>query len=94
MAFYLHISFPGERLRLPQKVVLYNQTTFLWCLAEGAPAPGIVCRKNGLVVQNSTSVRYSIGIVKRNNDNYSCEVKKSEHGTMKEEFVLSIESEL
>jgi len=77
-----------------KQFVLYNQTTFLWCLAEGAPAPGIVWRKNGLVVENSTSVRYNIGIVKRNNDNYSCEVKKSEQETMKEEFVLSIESEL
>jgi len=94
MAFYLHISFPGGRLRLPEKVILYNQTTFLWYLAEGAPATGIAWRKNGLVVQNSASVRYSIGIVKRNNDNYSCKVKKSEQGTMKEEFVLSIESEL
>ena len=73
--------------------VLYNQTSFLWCLAEGAPAPIIVWRKNGLVVQNSTSVRYSMGIVKRNNDNYSCEVKKNDEETMKEELVVSIQSE-
>ena len=73
--------------------VLYNQTSFLWCLAEGAPAPIIVWRKNGLVVQNSTSVRYSMGIVKRSNDNYSCELKKNDEETMKEELVLFIESE-
>lgn len=77
-----------------KQVVLHNQTSFLWCLAEGAPAPVIAWRKNGLVVQNSTSVRYSMGIVKRSNDNYSCEVKKNEKETMKVEFVLTIESEL
>ena len=77
-----------------KQVVLHNQTSFLWCLAEGAPAPVIAWRKNGLVVQNSTSVRYSMGIVKRNNDNYSCEVKNNEKETMKKEFVISIESEL
>jgi len=74
--------------------VLYNQTSFLWCLAEGAPAPDIVWRKNGLVLQNSTNVRYSMGIVKTSNDNYSCEVRKNEQETMNEEFVLSVESEL
>jgi len=35
-----------------------------------------------------------MGIVKRNNDNYSCEVKNNEKETMKKEFVISIESEL
>jgi len=76
-----------------KQFVLYNQTSFLWCLAEGAPAPDIVWRKNGLVVQNSTSVRYSIGVVKRSKDNHSCEVRNSEQETMKKKFVLSIESE-
>ena len=76
-----------------KQFVLYNQTSFLWCLAEGAPAPIIVWRKNGLVVQNSTSVRYSTEIPKRSNDNYSCEVKKNNEETIKEEIVLFIESE-
>ena len=76
-----------------KQFVLYNQTSFLWCLAEGAPAPIIVWRKNGLVVQNSTSVRYSMGIVKRSNGNYSCEVNKNNEETIKEEIVLFIESE-
>ena len=76
-----------------KQFALYNQTSFLWCLAEGAPAPIIVWRKNGLVVQNSTSVRYSMGIVKRSNGNYSCEVKKNNEETIKEEIVLFIESE-
>ena len=77
-----------------KQFLLYNQTSFLWCLAEGAPAPIIVWRKNGVVKQNSTSVRYSMGIVKRSNDNYSCELKKNNDETIKEELVLFIESEL
>ena len=44
-------------------------------------------------MQNSTSVRYSMGIVKRSNDNYSCEVKKNDEETIKEGLVLFIESE-
>ena len=76
-----------------KQFVLYNQTSSLWCLAKGAPAPIIVWRKNGFVVQNSTSVRYSMGIVKRSNDNYSCEVKKNNGETIKEKLVLFIESE-
>ena len=76
-----------------KQFVLYNQTSTLWCLAEGVPAPIIFWRKNGFVVQNSTSVRYSMGIVKRSNDNYSCEVKKNNEETIKEKLVLFIESE-
>ena len=45
-------------------------------------------------MQNSSIVRCSIGIVKGNNDNYSCEVKNNEKETMKVEFVISVESEL
>ena len=77
-----------------KQFVLHNQTSFLWCLAEGAPAPVVTWRKNGLVVQNSSIVRCSIGIVKRSNDNYSCEVKNNEKETIKVEFVISVESEL
>ena len=76
-----------------KQFLLYNQTSFLWCLAEGAPAPIIVWRKNGVVKQNSTSVRYSTEIPKRSIDNYSCEVKKNNEETIKEELVLFIESE-
>jgi len=98
---YFHISYTAKPMNVTvtpvlaqvetKQFVLYNQTSFLWCLAEGAPAPDIVWRKNGLVVQNSTSVRYSMEIVKRSNDNYSCEVMKNDEETTKEEFVLSIE---
>ncbi|KAJ7385569.1 hypothetical protein OS493_015148 [Desmophyllum pertusum] len=73
--------------------VLYNQSSFLWCPAEGAPAPVIFWRKNGTVVQNTTSVRYKLRIVKGNNETYSCEVKNNDQLT-KKEFVLYIESEL
>ena len=94
MNFVFNSVTPGFAQVETKQFVLYNQTSFLWCLAEGAPAPDIVWRKNGLVVQNSTNVRHSMGIVKRSNDNYSCEVRKNNEETMKEEFVASIESEL
>ena len=72
--------------------VLFNQTSSLWCPAQGAPAPFIVWRKNGIVVQNSTGVKYQLTITEENNDNYSCEVKK-ENGFDKKEIRLVIESE-
>ncbi|KAJ7385625.1 hypothetical protein OS493_015213 [Desmophyllum pertusum] len=70
--------------------VLYNHSSFLWCPTEGAPAPVIFWRKNGNVVQNTTSVRYNLGIVKGNNVTYSCEVKNNDQLT-KKELVLFIE---
>ena len=72
--------------------VLFNQTSSLWCPAQGAPAPSIVWRKNGIVVQNSTSVKHQLTITEENNDKYSCEVKK-ENGFDKKEIRLVIESE-
>ena len=54
--------------------VLFNQTSSLWCPAQGAPAPFIVWRKDGRVVQNSTSVKYQLTISEENTDKYSCEV--------------------
>ncbi|CAH3153369.1 unnamed protein product [Pocillopora meandrina] len=44
--------------------VLLNHSSSLWCPAEGGPAPRIVWRKNGAVVQNSTSVRLLINVTK------------------------------
>ena len=72
--------------------VLFNQTSSLWCPAQGAPAPSIVWRKNGIVVQYSTSVKHQLTITEENNDKYSCEVKK-ENGFDKKEIRLVIESE-
>ena len=72
--------------------VLFNQTSSLWCPAQGAPAPFIVWRKNGIMVQNSTSIKYQLTITEENNDNYSCEVKKQDDPD-KEEIRLVIESE-
>ena len=72
--------------------VLFNQTSSLWCPAQGAPAPFIVWRKNGIMVQNSTSIKYQLTITEENNDNYSCEVKKQDD-LDKEEIRLVIESE-
>ncbi|CAH3158154.1 unnamed protein product, partial [Pocillopora meandrina] len=70
--------------------VIFNQTSSLWCPAQGAPAPSIVWRKNGIVVQNSTGVKYQLTITEENNDKYSCEVKK-ENGFDKKEIRLVIE---
>ena len=72
--------------------VLFNQTSSLWCPAQGAPAPFIVWRKNGSMVQNSTSIKYQLTITEENNDKYSCEVKKQDD-LDKEEIHLVIESE-
>ena len=70
--------------------VLLNHLSSLWCLAQGAPAPVIVWRKNGIVVQNSTSVKYKLTITEGNN--YSCEVKRQD-GFDKKEISLVMESE-
>ena len=70
--------------------VLLNHLSSLWCLAQGAPAPVIVWRKNGIVIQNSTSVKYQLTITEGNN--YSCEVKRQD-GFDKKEISLVMESE-
>ncbi|XP_022810542.1 slit homolog 1 protein-like [Stylophora pistillata] len=55
--------------------VLLDHSSSLWCPAEGGPAPHIVWRINGTVVQNSTSVRYRLNITEEERiANYSCEV--------------------
>ena len=72
--------------------VLFNQTSSLWCPAQGAPAPFIVWRKDERVVQNSTSVKYQLTITEENNDKYSCEVKKQDD-LDKKEISFVIESE-
>ena len=64
--------------------VLFNQTSSLWCPAQGAPAPFIVWRKNGRVVQNSTSVEYQLTITEENTDEYSCEVNGQDDVDKKE----------
>ena len=64
--------------------VIFNQTSSLWCPAQGAPAPFIVWRKNGRVVQNSTSVKYQLTITEENTDEYSCEVNGQDDVDKKE----------
>ncbi|PFX13201.1 hypothetical protein AWC38_SpisGene22738 [Stylophora pistillata] len=62
--------------------VLLNHSSSLWCPAEGGPAPRIVWRGNGAVVQNSTSVRLRINVIEQErNKKYSCEV--DDHGQLK-----------
>ena len=67
---------PANLSEVPQThFVLFNHSSPLWCLVDGEPAPRIVSRKNGDVVQNSTSVRYRLSITEEERStNYSCEV--------------------
>nr|XP_058965299.1 uncharacterized protein LOC131791954 [Pocillopora verrucosa] len=71
------------------QIVFLNRTSNLWCPVEGAPAPYIVWRKNGIVVQNSTSVRYQL-VAAEKNVNYSCEVRRDKE-ISKREISLNIE---
>ena len=64
--------------------VIFNQTSSLWCPAQGAPAPFIVWRKNRRVVQNSTGVKYQLTITEENTDEYSCEVNGQDDVDKKE----------
>ncbi|XP_066023307.1 cubilin-like isoform X2 [Pocillopora verrucosa] len=71
------------------QTVILNRTSNLWCSVEGAPAPYIVWRKNGVVVQNSTSVRYQL-VAAEENVNYSCEVRR-DNNVSRSEISLNIE---
>ena len=73
------------------QIVFLNRTSNLWCPVEGAPAPYIVWRKNGVVVQNSTSVRYQL-VAAEENVNYSCEVRR-DNNISRSEISLNIEGE-
>ena len=73
------------------QIVFLNRTSNLWCPVEGAPAPYIVWRKNGVVVQNSTSIRYQL-VAAEKNVNYSCEVRR-DNSVSRSEISLSIEGE-
>lgn len=77
---------------LKTQYVLFNHSSPVWCLAQGAPAPFIVWKKNGIVVQNSTSVMFQPNIIEENNDNYSCEVNRRD-GFDKKEIHLVMERE-
>ena len=55
--------------------VFLNRTSKLWCPVKGAPAPYIVWRKDGVTVQNSTSITFQLKVTSGNNVNYSCEVR-------------------
>ena len=79
-------------IQVPEtQTVIFNRTSSLWCPVEGAPAPYIAWRKNGVVVQNSTSVRYQL-VATEENVNYSCEVRR-DNKVSRSEISLSIEGE-
>ena len=77
---------------LKTQYVLFNHSSPVWCPAQGAPAPFIVWKKNGIVVQNCTSVMFQLNIIEENNDNYSCEVNRQD-GFDKKEIHLVMERE-
>ncbi|PFX12843.1 hypothetical protein AWC38_SpisGene23131 [Stylophora pistillata] len=56
--------------------VTMRRTSNLWCPVKGAPAPYIAWRKNGVPVQNSTSITFQLKITSGNDVNYSCEVQR------------------
>ena len=73
------------------QTVILSRTSNLWCPVVGAPAPYIAWRKNGVVVQNSTSVRYQL-VAAEENVNYSCEVRRN-NNVPRSEISLIIEGE-
>ena len=76
----------------PQYVFL-NRTSNLWCPVKGAPAPYIVWRKDGDVVQNSTSITFQLNVTSGNNANYSCEVRRDGE-VLRRNISLRIEGEV
>ncbi|XP_022809782.1 hemicentin-1-like [Stylophora pistillata] len=94
-AYYRARSFnetvtPTMKEVLKTQAVFLNRTSTLWCPVEGAPAPYVVWKKNGVVVQNSTSVRYQFLVAAENNANYSCEIRRNEK-ISRREISLTIE---
>ena len=73
--------------------VFLNRTSNLWCPVKGAPAPYIVWRKDGVAVQNSTSITFRLKVTSENNVNYSCEVRKDGE-VLKRDISLRIEGEV
>ena len=73
--------------------VFLNRTFNMWCPVKGAPAPYIVWRKDGDVVQNSTSITFELNITSKNNVNYSCEVRRDGE-VLKRNISLRIEGEV
>ena len=90
--FFSLLVEPNLDKVLKTQYVLSNHSSSLWCPAQGAPAPFIVWRKNGIAVQNSTSVMFQLKITEKNNAKYSCEVNRKD-GVDKKEFRLVIERE-
>ena len=90
--FYFCLVSSNLKRVAQTQFVLFNHSSSLWCPAEGGPAPHIVWRKNGAIIQNSTSVRYRLTITEEeNNTNYSCEVDG--HGGLdKKNISLIVES--
>ena len=73
--------------------VFLNRTSKLWCPVKGAPAPYIVWRKDGVTVQNSTSITFQLQVTSEDNVNYSCEVRRDGE-VLRRNISLRIEGEV
>ena len=73
--------------------VFLNRTSKLWCPMKGAPAPYIVWRKDGVAVQNSTSITFQLKVTSQNNVNYSCEAR-GDGEVLRRNISLRIEGEV
>ena len=60
---------------------------------KGAPAPYIVWRKDGVAVQNSTSITFQLKVTSQNNVNYSCEAR-GDGEVLRRNISLRIEGEV
>ena len=75
------------------RYVFLNRTSNLWCPVKGAPAPYIVWRKDGVAVQNSTSITFQLKVTSENNVSYSCEVRRDGE-VLRRDISLRIEGEV
>ena len=73
--------------------VFLNRTSKLWCPVKGAPAPYIVWRKDGVTVQNSTSITFQLKVTSESNMNYTCEVRRDGE-VLRRDINLRIEGEV
>ena len=73
--------------------VFLNRNSKLWCPMKGAPAPYIVWRKDGVAVQNSTSITFQLKVTSENNVNYSCEAR-GDGEVLRRNISLRIEGEV
>lgn len=76
ISYLTHTEAPQRLLRQRNVTIPYESRTSLWCQAQGSPAPVITWFKDGKLLQNSTSVVYSLPWNDQEGS-YICEAKNS-----------------